>query len=144
MGGVATLGDVGLRLSLCEHVHPSCVHTALRFIYSSQFTGSVEALGKLTKLTRLCVRAGMGGVATFGDVGLRLSLCGHVHPSCVHAALRYVVANQFTGSVDVLGKLTKLTYLCVRAGMDDVATLLVASLYKYGRLEMSAPISVDC
>ena len=56
---------------------------------------------------------------------------------------RYLADNQFTGSIDALGKLTKLTYLCVRAGMDDVATLLVVSLYTCGRFEMSAPISVD-
>ena len=56
--------------------------------------------------------------------------------------------NQFgagsADALDALGKLTSLTYLYVRAGMDDVATLLVASLYECGRLEMSAPISVDC
>ena len=54
---------------------------------------------------------------------------------------RSVGGNEFTGSVEALGTLTKLTYLCVRAGMDDVATQLVGSLYKCGRLEMSAS---DC
>ena len=56
---------------------------------------------------------------------------------------RRININKFTGSVEALGKLTKLTHLCVRAGMDDV-TLLVASLYTCGRLEMSASINVDC
>ena len=82
----------------------------------------------------------------FGDVGLRLSLCEHAHQSCVHAALtlRQLHGNQFAGSADALGKLTKLTYLCARVGFGDVVTLLGASLYKCGRLEMSASISVDC
>ena len=59
---------------------------------------------------------------------------------------RRINNNKFTGSVEALDTLTELSYLCVRAGMDmdDVATLLVASLYECGRLEMSAPISVDC
>ena len=82
----------------------------------------------------------------FGDVGLRLSLCDHGHPSCVHAelTLRQFYNNRFTGSIDVLGKLTKLTYMCVRVGFGDVATLLGASLHECGRLEMLTPISVDC
>ena len=49
--------------------------------------------------------------------------------------------NEFTGGVEALGKLTELQTLCVRSGLGYVATLCVASLYKCGRLEMSAS---DC
>ena len=104
--------------------------TTPRDLGSNKFTGSIEALGKLTKLSTLCVRADLGNIyaaccfalqmRTFGDVGLRLSLCERIRPSCAHTALRSLDSNQFTGSVNALGKLTKLTYLCVRAGISKV------------------------
>ena len=50
------------------------------------------------------------------------TLCGFTLP---YLTLRRLYDNQFTGSVDALGTLTKLTYLYVRAGMDDAATLLI-------------------
>ena len=73
-----------------------------------------------------------------------MAVCEHIRPSCAHAVLRKLTSNLFAGNVEALGKLTKLTYLCVRAGLGDVATLLIASLYKYERLEMSASINIDC
>ena len=39
-------------------------HNSLRYIFSNQLTGSVEALGKLTKIKHLCVRMGYGDMLT--------------------------------------------------------------------------------
>ena len=46
-------------------------------------------------------------------------MCGHSPPSYANPSLtiRYLDGNQFTGSVQALGKLTKLTRLYVHAGV---------------------------
>ena len=45
-----------------------------------------------------------------------------------HTLLRDLSDCKFTGTVEALGELVKLTKLYVSAGVDDVATLFVASV----------------
>ena len=52
-----------------------------------------------------------GWVRKHRDVTGMLLACTHVYPCCAQPKFRYLTGNEFSGSIDALGKLAKLTYL---------------------------------
>ena len=114
-------------LLTCAGLHS---YDSLRDISKNQFTGSIDALGKLTGLQRVCVfLMGYRDVSTPLHILLSLDethiwiyclraniLTANMRGFTSHNSLRGLYANQFTGNIHALGKLTKLLSLCVRMG----------------------------
>ena len=118
-----------VRSSFTNALFIQCIQSTFRNVGDNKLTGSVQAIGKLNKLTQLCVqvrswllRMGARTNQTFfvlgSGVSCKLVRCAPAFKNtlavpCIQFTRRYLHNTRLTGGVEPLGKLTKLTTLCV-------------------------------